>query len=251
MTVPPKPAPGPNIAEVFGRIARMAQPTWTKFLVFAILGLACGSAIVLIDTTIERNLRNFATYGGAGAGITVFYFFAFGGMAGYFSRMAATIRQQTTIQEKTEGLQAAIEEDFFNNLVKINFKYIDKYYLQTQIQADKSFWITCVAAIVGFLVMIAGIILMYFGKTEAGYVSAGSGIISQFISGVFFYLYNKTIVAMAGYHRKLVLTQNIGLALRITQDLPDPQRVAARQQLIDRLSADINNLLAADGDDGA
>ncbi len=149
-----------------------------------------------------------------------------------------------TIETRAESLQDDLDKDFFNNLVKINFKYIDKYYLQTQIQADKAFSMSAIAAFIGFSVMIAGIVQMYIGKLEPAYVTTITGVISEFIAAVFFYLYNKTILKMAEYHRKLVLTQNIGLALRITKDLPDEQRWSSQTALVDRLSADINSLVA-------
>ncbi|HKM52848.1 MAG TPA: hypothetical protein VJY33_05505 [Isosphaeraceae bacterium] len=150
-----------------------------------------------------------------------------------------------SIEKRTEILQDDLEKDFFNNLVKINFKYIDKYYLQTQIQADKAFTMCVVAAFIGFAVVIAGVVQMYIGKLQPAYVTTVAGVLSQFIAAVFFYLYNKTMLKMAEYHRKLVLTQNIGLALRITQDLPEEQRLVSQSALVDRLSTDINALLAS------
>ena len=48
------------------------------------------------------------------------------------------------------------------------------------------------------------------------YVVTAAGILSEFIAAVFFYLYNKTIQKMREYHQKLVLTQNISLALKIS-----------------------------------
>jgi Cyanobacterial TRADD-N associated 2-Transmembrane domain len=66
-------------------------------------------------------------------------------------------------------LQATLDEDFFTKLVKINFKYIDQYYLQTQSQADKSFRLSAAVAIVGLLIVIAGIVLMFLGRTTPAY----------------------------------------------------------------------------------
>lgn len=150
-----------------------------------------------------------------------------------------------SLEARAESLQDDLEKDFFNNLVKINFKYIDKYYLQTQIQADKAFTMSAIAAFAGFLIIAAGVVQMYIGRLEPAYLTTTAGLVSEFIAAVFFYLYNKTILKMAEYHRKLVLTQNIGLALRITQDLPEKERVAAQAALVERLSADINALLAS------
>jgi hypothetical protein len=148
---------------------------------------------------------------------------------------------------KSEELQDRLEEDFFTNLVKINFKYIDKYYLQTQLQADKSFLLCAVAASVSLLVILGGIVLLFVqpkGK-EAGYVATASGTLGEFIAAVFFYLYNRTITKMGEYHQKLVLTQNISLALKVTEELPSAEQVTARTKLIDYLSKDINLFLTA------
>ena len=35
------------------------------------------------------------------------------------------------LSEKAESLQDELDKDFFTNLIRINFKYLDKYYLQT------------------------------------------------------------------------------------------------------------------------
>lgn len=145
----------------------------------------------------------------------------------------------------SEKIQDNLEENFFTNLVKINFKYIDKYYLQTQIQADKSFLIAVVSAIIAFVIIISGIVLMYFNKINSAYIATGAGVLSQFISAVFFYLYNKTIVKMGEYHEKLVLTQNISLALKITEQMPDIDKTKAQTLLIEQLTKDINLHLAS------
>lgn len=107
------------------------------------------------------------------------------------------------------------------------------------------------SAIVGFGIVVAGVVQMYLGKTTPALASLGSGIISEFVAAVFFYLYNNTVIKMADYHRKLVLTQNVSLALRITQDLPDDARVEAQRQLVDRLTMDVNKFLSTGATDPA
>lgn len=150
-------------------------------------------------------------------------------------------------QELKQNLNSEDEKDFFTQLVQINFKYLDQYYLQTQEQADKSFWISAIASMVGFLMIIAGIILMYSGaKTDPGYVATSAGVISEFIAAVFFYLYNKTILQMSQYHQKLVITQNISLALK-TADLLKDSKERVLETLIDRLTLDVNKYLANSG----
>jgi hypothetical protein len=142
-----------------------------------------------------------------------------------------------------EELQTTLEEDFFTKLVKINFKYIDQYYLQTQSQANKSFILTAVVAGIAASIIIAGVVLMYFGKTTPAYVTAASGILGEFIAAVFFYFYNRTITKMGQYHQKLVLTQNISLAMKIAEGLPQTERVQAQKELVLRLTENVNKYL--------
>lgn len=211
------------------------------------VGLAAGAALVYFSPGLSDNLWNYLFFAGGGTFLGLVIMVILLAVLGSAKQSELASREREAIREETRELKNKTDEDFFNSLVAINFKYIDQYYLQTRTQADKSFIAAVAAASVGFGVMIAGIVLMYRGQAEPGYVSTGAGLISQFIAAVFFYLYNKTVIAMAGYHRKLVLTQNVGLALRITQDLPADKKAEARLQLIDRLSTNINPLLASDG----
>lgn len=171
------------------------------------------------------------------------------GMSFARSRMRAQVERElaTTIAlRRSEELQDRLQEDFFTNLVKINFKYIDQYYLQTQLQADKSFVLCAVSASVSLLVIIGGIVLMYVASStvQPGYVATFAGVLGEFIAAVFFYLYNRTITKMAEYHQKLVLTQNVSLALKITESLPPDRQADTRVKLVEYLSKDINLLLA-------
>ncbi|MCK6478679.1 MAG: hypothetical protein L6R43_00605 [Planctomycetes bacterium] len=137
-------------------------------------------------------------------------------------------------------LQDTLEEDFVTRLVQINFKYLDRYYDQTQTQANKSFTLCALASIVGLVVIVTGITMMYRGLAEPAYVTTATGVLSEFVSAVFFYFYNKTISKMASYHNKLVVTQNISLALKIAEGLENDAKRDAHKLLIDRLSDQVN-----------
>ena len=164
-----------------------------------------------------------------------------------FAQMAAQTAARTeTVEKQTAELQEDLDKDFRLNLIKINFKYIDKYYFQTQSQANKSFMLSAVVSVVAFSILVFGITRTYAGGTDktAGYVATVAGVLSQFIAAVFFYLYNRTVLKMSDYHEKLVLTQNIALALKITDELEGESKTAAQLKLIDYLAKDVNALLA-------
>ena len=164
-------------------------------------------------------------------------------MAQYYQKLIIKNLESKALKLSTDYLQDTLEYDFFNKLVKINFKYIDKYYDQTQNQADKSFNLSLIVAFLAFIIIIFGIVLMIQNKAEAGKIVTASGVLSEFISAVFFYLYNKTITKMSEYHQKLVLTQNIGLALKIVETLPDNEKIGAKAELVKNLTDSVNKYL--------
>lgn len=178
--------------------------------------------------------------GGLGTGLfsiiaqTYYYYYK----RGYFKL------KYELIELEGQTLKENLKEDFFDKLVQINFNYIDKYYAQTQVQAQKSFSLAAVAAAIGFLVIATGVVLMFIKDIEAAKITAGAGVLSEFIASIFFYLYNRTILKMSRYHQKLIFTQNVSLALKVSEKLPDTEKIAARKSIIDRITIDINKYLA-------
>ncbi|GIC79672.1 hypothetical protein FMO001_43990 [Moritella sp. F1] len=171
----------------------------------------------------------------------------YGVLVGYIKLLFGVVVSKIDIKLAKEGaeeLQEKIEENFFTKLVQINFKYIDQYYLQTQEQANKSFRLAMFACVSGLLIVTVGIVMMFQGKVEPAYVTTATGLLTEFIAAIFFYLYNKTIVKMSEYHQKLVITQNISLALKIAETLPEKERVESQQELIKKLTENVNQFLS-------
>ena len=172
-------------------------------------------------------------------------------LAIFLKTAAETVRSKADESlAKAEKLQDDLgkkkeDTDFFTSLIDINFKYINAYYRQTQEHAEKSFGLSVFAAIVGLGTVIAGIALMYFDKTTPGFVTTAAGVIAEFISAVMFYLYNRTVLKMGEYHHKLVLTQNIALALKVSDDLEGEAKTEAKKLLISALTQDINRFLSS------
>ena len=173
-----------------------------------------------------------------------FFYIIWLGIAHLIYRSVERQIQSRDLTEKTQSLQEDLGKDFFTNLVRINFKYLDKYYLQTQAQSDKSFFLCLGASIVGLAIIAAGVVLMFLNKTNPAYITTAAGALSEFIAAVFFYLYNKTIVSMGEYHQKLVITQNIALALKVAEQLPEGDRPDSLALLIEALTKDVNHILS-------
>jgi len=145
--------------------------------------------------------------------------------------------------------QETAEEDIFENSIRMSYKYLDQYYLQTREQAHRGFIVTVGVAILGALLIGGGIVAMFFGATKPSYVTCATGVITEFISVVFFYLYNKTISSMGKYHNKLVLSHSISIALKVADSLPEEEKIIAKKQIVTELIRDINSHLVKIDDD--
>lgn len=142
---------------------------------------------------------------------------------------------------ETADLQGALSDSAaYDNLIKISCKYLDQYYLQTREQAQRGFAVTVAVSLFGALLITAGVAAMFLGVTTTAYVTSASGIITQFISAVFFYLYNKTVARMGSYHTKLLMTQNISIALAAADSLPEDQQADAKKEIIGELIKNLN-----------
>ena len=152
----------------------------------------------------------------------------------------STVRSRINVYE-AENIKDDVVEDIFENSIKMSYKYLDQYYLQTKQQAQKGFLATMLVAGFGALLIAGGIVAMYFGVVEPSYITCGAGVITEFIAAVFFYLYNKTVSSMSKYHNKLVLSHNISTALKVAESLPDGNQIEAKSLLIAELLKDINS----------
>ncbi len=140
-------------------------------------------------------------------------------------------------------VQKDVEEDVFENSIKMSYKYLDQYYLQTKEQAQRGFIVTVGVAIFGAILIGGGIIAMFFGATNPSYVTCATGVITEFIAAVFFYLYNKTISSMSKYHNKLVLSQSISIALKVSDSLSEEDKIETKKLIVSELMKDINSHL--------
>lgn len=87
--------------------------------------------------------------------------------------------------------------------------------------------------------------MVYKGQEEPGNIASIAGILIEFITAVFFYIYNKTILKTGEYHKKLVLSQNISLALKTTEDFQGKEKYELREKIISEITKDINKYLCS------
>ena len=90
--------------------------------------------------------------------------------------------------------QNKIDEDIFKNSIEMSYKYLDQYYSQTREHAQRGFFVTVCVAVFGALLIGTGILSMFFGTTQPAYITCASGVVTELIATVFFYLYNNDTI---------------------------------------------------------
>lgn len=133
------------------------------------------------------------------------------------------------LKNQKSNIQKLIDDDgkYFVRLVEININNLSEYYLLVKSQSNLSFLTSIGAGICGFLLICIGLLLGFDGqKIEISYMATASGILTEFIAAVFFYLYNKTVRQLKEYHDSLIDVQNVLLAFKLIDDIEKPEEKA-------------------------
>jgi hypothetical protein len=114
---------------------------------------------------------------------------------------------------------------YFDRLVRINVDNLSEYYALVKVHTNNSFRASLGSGAVGFLLIVAGVLASFGGaeRSTPATLAAISGLITEFIAGVFFFLYNKTVRQLKDYHDSLLAVQNILLALKLVNESDDPE----------------------------
>lgn len=117
-----------------------------------------------------------------------------------------------------------VEQNYFAGLAKANLDSLKGYYKLVKEQSDKSFKNASTVGILGFLLIVAGVIIGLVKGIEdvpIAYISSAAGVITEFISAVFFIIYNRSVTQLKDYHKNLVDLQNLLLAFQVVDDITD------------------------------
>jgi len=142
--------------------------------------------------------------------------------------MLATTRK--SIAEKKsyeEKLEKALGPDVYKYVLLINVSALDGYIAQARLQAQQSFNLSRFVAIIGFIILIFAIglstYLTIIGHLNfnAAYLAGIAGVLVEFVAGVFFLLYSKTLNQINLFHDKLVDMQKTALEYLAKDQIKD------------------------------
>lgn len=145
-------------------------------------------------------------------------------------------------------------------VLDVDSKRLSEYYAINQSQARASFRWAVVAMLTGLVTIVAGFWIYYFraGSQEIFLttLTTCAGVLSNFVSGMYLYLHNKTQSRSLSYYGQLVRLQQLGLAIRLAESHKDAAQAAAAKDTVIRellaLVRDTGKSNAGEsGDDGA
>jgi hypothetical protein len=148
------------------------------------------------------------------------------------------------------------DEDYFRSLVTINVTSLRDYYYLVKSHTGAGFRASILAAVIGFALVAAAVVFAYTHPNEesVALLAGGSGVLMQFISGVFFVLYSRTVRQLKAYHDSLLDVQDVLLSLKLVETVQDsPAKTEMLKALVTSLMSRERRraFTNPDGDKGA
>lgn len=121
---------------------------------------------------------------------------------------------------------------YFDSLVRINVENLGDYYELVRHHTNNSYRASLIVAVIGFLLICTGLVATSLSNHGVGKIAAGAGIITEFISAIFFYLYNRNVSQLKDYHDSLLAVQNVLLSFKLVDDATDGD---SKRQMTERM----------------
>ena len=141
---------------------------------------------------------------------------------------------------KGSNIERIEKSDSVVDIIRLNLNQITEYYTINKNQARRSFSFSASVILLGFITIIAAIIVTFVREDkqiEISIISGISGILLQFIGGANFVLYNRTVEQSNRFYKQLTRIQDTMLAVELCKQIKDKDK---NLELMDKL---ITNLI--------
>jgi hypothetical protein len=143
------------------------------------------------------------------------------------------------LAEEREELNEKIKkENNVMDVIKINLNQLNEYYTINKVQAKRSYSFSITMITTGFVVLILGIMLWFYGKVGLNItiIASLSGVIAEFIGATSLLLYKESSKQIQLFFEKLSYLQHIMLAVELAERLSDEKKA-------DQISVIISSLI--------
>jgi len=238
-----------EIAELEARLSSLNKKRKSIYTFLALIVFASIGFIFLGSSILEKSGYNIIARKAPLIGLISIIYVIFAG--GYFSlmrsaRISSLERDLDMLKAKRKVILKTLNfernEDnidknltYFDRLVEINITNLEAYYRLVKDHTNNSFLASITAGAIGFILIISGMVIGFTAVEKSqyiAYISSGSGILIEFIAGIFFYLYNKTVIQLKDYHDSLIEVQNVLLSFKIVGDTENSEKQTSLMELL-------------------
>lgn len=155
------------------------------------------------------------------------------GLSGFLNIRQEAISKaaEPALKRLTEAASGDVKE-----IAASQIELLSRFYDLSLSQASRSFRWALVASIVGLLFFIAAIGFMVTQQGDVAMISVIGGAMVQFIAGVNFFLYGKTLSQLTLFQGRLEVTQRFLLANSLCESLDGKVKHYTRARLIGALA---------------
>lgn len=158
--------------------------------------------------------------------------------SGYFDNLV-NVRQSFVSGATEKALQRLTDasEGDVKAIASSQIELLARFYDLSLSQAGRSFRWALIASMVGLAFFLLAIVFMVWrDSSELATITMIGGALIEFIAGVNFYLYGKTLTQLSLFQGRLEVTQRFLLANSLCESLGEAWRDPTRARLINQLT---------------
>lgn len=139
--------------------------------------------------------------------------------------------------ERNELNEKIKEESNVMDVIRINLNQLDEYFTINKVQAKNSYSFSVTMIVIGFGVIITGVLLWLYGKLTLNVmvISTLAGVIAEFIGATSLLLYKESTKQIQLFFDKLTYLQHVMLAIELAEKLPDNSKTEQISSIITSL----------------
>lgn len=139
--------------------------------------------------------------------------------------------------ERNELNEKIKEESNVMDVIRINLNQLDEYFTINKVQAKNSYSFSVTMIVIGFGVIITGVLLWHYGKLTLNVmvISTLAGVIAEFIGATSLLMYKESTKQIQLFFDKLTYLQHVMLAIELAEKLPDNSKTEQISSIITSL----------------
>ncbi|MBD5534505.1 MAG: hypothetical protein HDQ99_02370 [Lachnospiraceae bacterium] len=160
---------------------------------------------------------------------------------GYFANILVGLinnKESKNIKIETDEIVKIIQNqpdyDVFKLLYK-NVRESTEYYIISKRQANKSFILAIISCVFGVVIYICGFLIVAISNKDIAIFTTIAGTVVELVSGLSFWMYNKSLKQLNEYHKRLSSTEKYLISIQMADKMETTKREGMYSWIIERV----------------